>query len=133
MTEDDGRTFLVVDEPRLYSIVDAAEYGTYTLTMASNSSSVRPVRLHLRHLYPRHLTPQASIAMKFINPLKILALSSAFVAMTLAIACGSTTDTPAPDQPDTGLRAILATTDLGVRPQPNLLPADHPQVAGHCP
>ena len=54
--------------------------------------------------------------MKFINPLKILALSSAFVAMTLAIACGSTTDTPAPDQPDTGLRAILATTDLGVGP-----------------
>ena len=34
---EDGRTFLLVDEPRLYSIVDAAEYGTYTLTMSSNS------------------------------------------------------------------------------------------------
>ena len=34
---EDGRTFLMVDAPRLYSIVDAAEYGTYTLTMSSNS------------------------------------------------------------------------------------------------
>ena len=35
---EDGQTFLLVDEPRLYSIVNAEEYGTYTLTMSSNSS-----------------------------------------------------------------------------------------------
>ena len=34
---EDGSTFLMVDEPRLYSIVDAEEYGTYTLTMSSNT------------------------------------------------------------------------------------------------
>ncbi len=35
--EDDGRSFLIVDEPRLYSVVQAPGYGTYDLTLSSNS------------------------------------------------------------------------------------------------
>ena len=34
---EDGQSYLLVDEPRLYSIVDAEEYGTYVLKMSSNS------------------------------------------------------------------------------------------------
>ena len=36
--EDDGRSFLIVDKPRLYAVVEAPEYGTYELEMSSNSS-----------------------------------------------------------------------------------------------
>ena len=35
--EADGRSFMVVDEPRLYSIVEVPDYGTYELKMSSNS------------------------------------------------------------------------------------------------
>ena len=34
---EDGQSYLLVDEPRLYSIVDAEEYGTYVLKMSSDS------------------------------------------------------------------------------------------------
>ncbi len=36
--EEDGRSFLYIDEPRLYSIIEAPEYGTYDLKLSSNSS-----------------------------------------------------------------------------------------------
>ncbi len=36
--EDDGRSFLIVDKPRLYAVVEAPEYGTYELELSSNSS-----------------------------------------------------------------------------------------------
>ena len=35
--EDDGRSFIYVDEPRLYSIVQAESYGSYGLKLSSNS------------------------------------------------------------------------------------------------
>jgi len=35
--EDDGRSFLVIDEPRLYAIVEAPTFGTYDLKLSSNS------------------------------------------------------------------------------------------------
>ena len=35
--EEDGRTFLYVDEPRLYTIVNAPSYGNYELKLSSNS------------------------------------------------------------------------------------------------
>ena len=35
--EDDGRSFLVIDEPRLYAIVEAPAFGTYDLRLSSNS------------------------------------------------------------------------------------------------
>ena len=35
--EEDGRSFLYVDEPRLYSVVQAPSYGTYDLKLSSNS------------------------------------------------------------------------------------------------
>ena len=36
--EDDGKSFLIVDKPRLYAVVEAPEYGTYELELSSNSS-----------------------------------------------------------------------------------------------
>ena len=36
--EDDGKSYLVVDKPRLYAVVEAPEYGTYELELSSNSS-----------------------------------------------------------------------------------------------
>ncbi len=36
--EDDGRSFLVVDQPRLYAVVEAPEYGEYSLKLSSNST-----------------------------------------------------------------------------------------------
>ncbi len=36
--EDDGRSFIIVDKPRLYAVVEAPEYGTYELQLSSNSS-----------------------------------------------------------------------------------------------
>ena len=38
VVEEDGRSFLHVDEPRLYSVVVAPSYGTYDLKLSSNSS-----------------------------------------------------------------------------------------------
>ena len=35
--EEDGRTFLYVDEPRLYAIINAPSYGSYELKLSSNS------------------------------------------------------------------------------------------------
>lgn len=35
--EKDGRSFLVVDKPRLYAVVEAPVYGTYDLKLSSNS------------------------------------------------------------------------------------------------
>ncbi len=35
--EKDGRSFLYVDDPRMYSIIQAPSYGTYELTLSSNS------------------------------------------------------------------------------------------------
>ena len=35
--EEDGRSFLHVDEPRLYSLVQAERYGSYELRLSSNS------------------------------------------------------------------------------------------------
>ncbi len=35
--EDDGGSFLIIDEPRLYGIVDAPSFGTFDLTLSSNS------------------------------------------------------------------------------------------------
>ena len=35
--ESDGRSFLIVDEPRLYMVVEAQSYGTYELKLSSNS------------------------------------------------------------------------------------------------
>ena len=35
--EEDGRSFLYVDEPRMYSIIQAPSYGTYDLRLSSNS------------------------------------------------------------------------------------------------
>lgn len=35
--EEDGRSFLFVDEPRLYSIIQAPSYSTYELKLSSNS------------------------------------------------------------------------------------------------
>ena len=35
--EEDGRSFLYVDEPTLYAIVEAPSYGTYDLKLSSNS------------------------------------------------------------------------------------------------
>ena len=35
--EDDGRSFLVIDEPRLYAIVEAPTFDTYDLKLSSNS------------------------------------------------------------------------------------------------
>ena len=35
--EEDGRGFVYVDEPRMYSIVQAPSYGTYELKLSSNS------------------------------------------------------------------------------------------------
>ncbi len=36
--EPDGRSFLVVDKARMYHVVQAPEYGTYELKLASNSA-----------------------------------------------------------------------------------------------
>ena len=36
--EEDGKSYLIVDKPRLYAVVEAPEYGTYDLEMSSNSS-----------------------------------------------------------------------------------------------
>ncbi|MBM3925073.1 MAG: thioredoxin family protein [SAR202 cluster bacterium] len=36
--EPDGRSYLVVDKPRMYHVVEAPEYGTYELKLASNSA-----------------------------------------------------------------------------------------------
>jgi thiol-disulfide isomerase/thioredoxin len=36
--EEDGRSFLVVDQPRLYAVVEAPEYGDYELKLSSDSS-----------------------------------------------------------------------------------------------
>ena len=36
--EDDGKSYLIVDKPRLYAVVEAPEYGTYDLELSSNSS-----------------------------------------------------------------------------------------------
>ena len=35
--EADGRSFIYVDEPRLYSVIQAPSYGTYELKLSSNS------------------------------------------------------------------------------------------------
>ena len=35
--EGDGRSFMVIDEPRLYAIVEAPSFGTYDLKLSSNS------------------------------------------------------------------------------------------------
>ncbi len=35
--EKDGRSFLYVDDPRMYSIIQAPSYGTYELMLSSNS------------------------------------------------------------------------------------------------
>ena len=35
--EEDGRSFIYVDEPRMYSIIQASSYGTYDLKLSSNS------------------------------------------------------------------------------------------------
>ena len=36
--EEDGKSYLVVDKPRLYAVVEAPEYSTYDLKLSSNSS-----------------------------------------------------------------------------------------------
>ena len=36
--EEDGRSFLVVDQARMYSLVETPEYGTYDLKLSSNST-----------------------------------------------------------------------------------------------
>ena len=36
--EDDGKSYLVVDKPRLYAVVEAPVYGSYELELSSNSS-----------------------------------------------------------------------------------------------
>ena len=36
--EDDGKSYIIVDKPRLYAVVEAPEYGTYELELSSNSS-----------------------------------------------------------------------------------------------
>ena len=36
--EDDGKSYLIVDKPRLYAVVEAPEYGAYELELSSNSS-----------------------------------------------------------------------------------------------
>ena len=36
--EEDGKSYLVVDKPRLYAVVEAPEYGTYDLKLSSNST-----------------------------------------------------------------------------------------------
>ena len=36
--DDDGTSYLIVDKPRLYAVVEAPEYGTYDLQLSSNSS-----------------------------------------------------------------------------------------------
>ena len=38
ITDEDGRSFLVVDKPRLYAVVEAPNYGTYDLKLSSNST-----------------------------------------------------------------------------------------------
>ena len=40
MVEDDGRSFLIVDAPRLYKVVEASEYGTYDLTLSYNTTDL---------------------------------------------------------------------------------------------
>ena len=36
--EEDGRSFLYVDEPRMYAVIEAPTWGVYDLTLSSNSS-----------------------------------------------------------------------------------------------
>ena len=36
--EENGRSFLTVDEPRMYSVIQAPSYGTYELKLSSNSA-----------------------------------------------------------------------------------------------
>jgi hypothetical protein len=36
--EGDGRSFIVVDKPRMYHVVEAPKYGTYNLKLSSNSA-----------------------------------------------------------------------------------------------
>ena len=38
VVEDDGRSFVYVDMPRMYSLIIAPSYGTYDLKLSSNSS-----------------------------------------------------------------------------------------------
>ena len=36
--EEDGRSFMVIDEPRLYAIIEAPSFGTFDLKLSSNSA-----------------------------------------------------------------------------------------------
>ena len=35
--EEDGRSFLVIDEPRMYNVVEAPSYGTFELKLSTSS------------------------------------------------------------------------------------------------
>lgn len=37
--EEDGRSFLYVDNPRMYRVIEAPSYGTYEVKLSSNSSN----------------------------------------------------------------------------------------------
>ena len=38
VNDADGRSYLVVDQPRMYSVVQAGSYGEYELKLSSNSA-----------------------------------------------------------------------------------------------
>ena len=48
--EEDGRSFLHVNEPRLYSVVQAPSYGTYDLKLSSNSPHFAIFRVYFRRV-----------------------------------------------------------------------------------
>ena len=37
--EEDGRSFLYVDKPKMYRLIEAPKYGIYELKLSSNSSN----------------------------------------------------------------------------------------------
>ena len=50
MYDDDGNSYVIVDEARMYRLVNMAEFEGHQLRLSSNLAGNGPVRLHLRVL-----------------------------------------------------------------------------------
>ena len=50
MFDEEGNTYVLIDEPRMYRLVDQPEFGGHELKLSSNSLGFTLLRLHLRGL-----------------------------------------------------------------------------------